>query len=378
MRDELERIKEFRADEPPATPAAVESARRELMAAIAGGADPRLAAGSAAGSAVESPSRPPAGREGRSARRGRYRPRLVAGLAAACVAAAVVVLVLGTGSTSPPGAVAAMLERLAKLAEAQSPVNAPRAGQYLYVDSLQANNVFTDAGSGRECTTLVPEHRQIWIRADGAGRLLESTGQATPVSPHDRTTCRQIHAVSPPGVSDTWFAPRCLELGLASRLPRSGFQDPAVLLREMRAIDGGPPGPGEDFVHVGDFLRESDDSPALRGAIYRAAATIRGVRLLGPTTDHLGRRGVGIGYPGHGVMSELILSERTSALLGEQTVDLRTGQALDWAAYRTSRIVDRIPGPSPGPLGPACVNGGGYNHTVAGGASIVNAAPITR
>ena len=57
--------------------------------------------------------------------------------------------------------------------------------------------------------------------------------------------------------------------------------DPGTLLVQMRRADGGPRSAGEDFVHVGDFLRETDARPALRAALYRATALIPGVRLLG-------------------------------------------------------------------------------------------------
>jgi hypothetical protein len=362
--DELERIGQFRADEPPPSQAITESARANLMALIA-----------AAPSTASPGPRSVSGQTTRPFGRRRHRGvRVVIALGAAC-AAALVVLALGTGSTSPTSAVAAVLQRLANVAETQSAVDAPRRGQYLYVDSVQANESLAVA-DGAQCTALVPERRQIWIRSDGAGRLLETTGQASFPTPQDRAVCERINAIPAAGTSDSWFAARCFELGLASKLPRGSFENPATLLREMRKIDGGPKGPREDFVHIGDFLRESDDSPALRAAIYRAAATIPGVRLLGPTTDHLGRRGIGIGYPGHGTISELIFDQRTSALLGEQTVSSATGRASEWAAYRTSKIVAGVPTRPPGPLTPPCVNYGGYNHTGAGGVSIETGAPV--
>jgi hypothetical protein len=351
MNDDLERIRRYRADEPPASATAIESAREDLMGAIG--------------------TTRPWRRFPRAARRA---PRALALVAAACVAA-LVVLALGTGSTSPSSAVAAVLQRLASVAEHQSPVDAPHGGQYLYVDSVQANDSIAGA-EGTQCTALVPERRQIWIRSDGAGRLLETTGRASFPTPRDRSICQRIHAMPSAGTSDLWFAPRCFDLGLASRLPRGSFENPATLLREMRKIDGGPPGPAEDFVHVGDFLRESDDSPALRAAIYRAAATIPGVKLLGSKKDHLGRRGVAIGYPGHGAISELIFDPRSSALLGEQVVSLATGRASQWAAYRASKIVDGVPAAPPGRLDPPCVNFGGYDHPAAGGASIMTGAPL--
>jgi hypothetical protein len=296
-------------------------------------------------------------------------------VAGVCVVA-LIALALGTGSTSPTSAGAGVLQRLARVAGQLTPVSAPRHGQYLYVDSVQANASLAVGAGGQQCTALVPERRQIWIGADGAGRLLETSGRASFANAHDRATCERIHAVPVAGTSDAWFAPHCLELGLASGLARGSFEDPATLLREMRRLDGGPRTPAEDFVHVGDFLRESDDSPALRAAIFRAAATIPGVRLLGPTDDHLGRRGIGIGYAAHGYVNELIFDAHSSAFLGEQSVSGATGRATEWAAYRTSKIVNGVPSRPPGPLDPPCVRGGGYDHRAPNGVSIMTGAPL--
>jgi hypothetical protein len=180
------------------------------------------------------------------------------------------------------------------------------------------------------------------------------------------------------GISDSWFAPRCLELGLASRLT-AGFLSPTTLLREMRRIDGGPRGPAEDFVHVGDFLRESDDSPALRFALYRAAVRIPGVRLLHSVTDHLGRRGSAVSLTSHGTTSELIFDPDNGVFLGEQTAIRGTGQLTGWAAYRTTAIVNRVPGNPPERLDPPCQPGGaGYGHTTRSGITVVTGAPPKR
>jgi hypothetical protein len=71
----------------------------------------------------------------------------------------------------------------------------------------------------------------------------------------------------------------------------------------------------------------------------------------------------------------LVFDRRTSALLGEQYIVNATGVVHGWSAYRTSRIVDGIPGNPPGPLTPPCVNGGGYDHQV-GGADVTTGAPV--
>jgi hypothetical protein len=86
-------------------------------------------------------------------------------------------------------------------------------------------------------------------------------------------------AVSQPGTSNLWFAPRCFSIGPNDDV-NALSTDPRKLFVQMRRADGGPRSAGEDFVHVGDFLLETDARPALRAALYRAAAPIPGVQPL--------------------------------------------------------------------------------------------------
>jgi hypothetical protein len=227
---------------------------------------------------------------------------------------------------------------------------------------------------------VYPLRREIWIGADGAGRIRETvTGKGSFSSAEDRAACARAGEPNPgdsPGaVNDSLFAPRCLELGLGSRI-HGNYTDPATLLREMRQIDGGPQTSAEDFVHVGDFLRESDASPALRAAIYRAAATIHGVLLLGTVHDHSGRLGIGIAYPvPGGYRNELILGQKTGALLGEESIG-PSGSVEEWTVYLRSGIVNSRGADIPAGMNRPCVNGGGFNHDLPSGVSIVNGAPV--
>lgn len=72
--------------------------------------------------------------------------------------------------------------------------------------------------------------------------------------------------------------------------------DPSQLETTLRAdIQGaGNSDDSELFVMVGDLLRESPASPALRMALYDVAAAIPGVQVTGHVTDPLGRSGTGI------------------------------------------------------------------------------------
>jgi len=103
--------------------------------------------------------------------------------------------------------------------------------------------------------------------------------------------------------SDEKYGPGGLSPGPAdlSKLPTDPVQLAAMI--SSRKIEGGQPGPAEDFVQVGDLLRETAASPALRAALFKVAAGIPGVRLLGTVTDSEGRSGTAIAFP-HSAASE--------------------------------------------------------------------------
>ena len=383
MNDELERVREYRSDLPGPDPQVTGRARDQLMHAITS-TEPAPARRAPA-TPTPKPSTParqaPARRTAPPARRRTFlrRPAVRVGFGlAAAVAAAVVAVMVSSGSSSS-NAAAAELQRLARVAEHQSPVQAPGPGQYLYTASVQTNESISQAGRHGICRALVPQTRRLWVGNDGSGRLLELNGLASPLTAADRRTCADAGpgAVSGPNTSDLYFAPRCFTLGPASGL-HGNFDDPRTLLAQMAKLDGGPPGPGEAFVHVGDFLRETDASPGLRAAIFRAAVTIPGVRAIHNVTDRLGRRGIGLARTNHDGTDELIFDPRDSALLGERMTDAE-GAVVESDAYRRSVIVDHIPGTGPTKLGPACApDHTGYPHTLPGGAQLQNGAPITR
>ncbi len=343
MIDELQRVKEFRISEPAPSEAARNAARAALVRAIAEG---------------NTQSRP--------GRRWRV-PRLRAmAIVAAAVATAVALLgVFGWGGSpaGPSPAAAAVLNRLARLIAAQ-PLT-PQPGQYLYVESRSDYPSFSGS-----CETLAVDHRQIWIGTDGSGLIRESRGPERFSSAADRAACLQADPkmqLRSGATSNDWFAPQCLALGPTNDW-NSLSSDPQVLLQQMRQIDGGPATPGEDFVHIGDFLRETDAPPAVRATLYRAAALIPGIQLLGTVRDHDGRSGLGIAYPSQGPYassgssSELIFDPQTGELLGEQG----TGPQY-WAVYLREQVVSALPSKPPAPLKPPCVNTGGTVKQIPGG-----------
>jgi RNA polymerase sigma-70 factor (ECF subfamily) len=269
------------------------------------------------------------------------------------------IFALSNSPVGPPTAAAAALNRLAHLIAAQALT--PQPGQYLYVDSTNDYSSF-----GGDCQTFAIRRRQIWIGADGSGLIRETTGPQQFTSAADRAACAGDNPNPSPngGTSNDWFAPRCLSLGPVNGDWSSLSTDPQKLLQQMRQIDGGPTTPAEDFVHVGDFLRETDAPPAVRAALYQAAALIPGIELLGTVHDHDGRAGLGIAYTSNGAKSELIFDPNTGELLAEDS----TGPGGAWAVYQPEQVVDHLPDTPPVPLSPPCdARGGGFGKSVPGG-----------
>jgi hypothetical protein len=341
MSDDLTELSGFRADLDPPSPETEAAARADLFTAMS---RERRAA---------PPDRVPRRRPDRR-RVWALRGAIVAGLAAAIVAIAGV-----PGSQpadTPPSAAAAVFNHLADVAAGQ-PSTTPKHGKWLYVDSTEA---YDDIDGGTGCTVLSPETRQIWIgNGTALDMLRESFGRASYTSAQDRALCVAHHEtsmLSGQAASNDWFGADCLTDGPVneSRLPT----DPAKLRRLLVTgrIEGGPPGAAEQFVQIGDLLRETDASPALRAAIYHVAATIRGVRSLGVATDHAGRRGIGLAFHNRGgAVSELIFNPTTSALMGETYLNA-AGAVDSWAVYWKLEVVDRISFRKPNHALKPCVN----------------------
>ena len=242
-------------------------------------------------------------------------------------------LVVGlTSFGGEPGATpaaAAALERLARIVAA-GPSLVPGPGQYLYVRSVNDYPAFSQGGRGQmPCVSVAVDHRQVWIADDGSGLLRESTGPATFTSAADQARCQALsHTSESAGAaSNLWFAAGCFQLGPTNDMD-SLSTDPGTLLAQMRTIDGGADTPAEDFVDVCEVLGQSNASPAPRAALYRAAALIPGVELLGTVQDHLGRQGLGVALTTDGVRHELIFNSQTAALMGEQSTGSTPGVEL--------------------------------------------------
>lgn len=357
--DDIDLIREYGSEF--RSPDADETARvRATVMERVQAADAGPAAGRAGGAAPK-----PAPRR-RGARR---RWIAVSGVAAAAAAAAFIVPAL-LGNSPVDGvqsAAAAALSKVATVAAHQQAA-APVAGQFVYTKtqavwesttygvgakaSASSASSPTPAPSEASYSVLMPVTRQAWIGTDGSGRLLETDGTPTFLTPHDKAVWE---AAGRPSLGAGKTYDEKYGKGGLGYLDLSKLPTDVAALRAMivdRKIESGPAGDAETFTIIGDLLRETYAPPALRAALYQIASGLPGVELIGTVKDEAGRTGTAVAYPtGNGYRNELIFDPTTAALLGEKSVvvdsaevnpHLPNGTVMGWSVYLSSGVVDSI------------------------------------
>jgi len=284
-------------------------------------------------------------------------------LVAAAVAATALLLPGSPAAHRPPPgnqALATALGRLSLVASSQPAGHPPGPGQYQYTDSTSLNWSDTFVSAKIHFSVSYHQHRQVWIATNGSGRIKESNTDPDFASAADRAAW--IAAGRPTLQQRPWdqrFGKHGLSIGPVNLLKLPTNPRALAALLFARKIEGGPPGPAEDFVQVGDLLRETDAPPALRAALFKVCAMIPGARLLGTVSDPLGGRGIGIahwqpvgrsglGFAGHRsqVESVLVFNPRTSGLVAEETFvtapGARKATLTAWTVYLKSGVVDSV------------------------------------
>ena len=247
---------------------------------------------------------------------------------------------------------AALLNDLASIAAAQPAASARAAGyRYTKVESTYLN--MTVVNGGDVIAVLGPKTREMWIGPDGAGRIRETAGEATFLNERGRAAWLAMGSPQLNRAINEDFGPGGLSYEDLARLPT----DPVALAAVIRERAGRTQVPINDemFVVIGDLLRQQEAPPAVRAALYKVAAGIPGVELIGDARDRSGRPGVAVAktssYRGLRLRNVLIFDPRTSALLGEEEVLLERATWVDapppvvvgYAVYLDSRIVESLP-----------------------------------
>ena len=343
MMDEKDAIREFRAEIPGPTTAESATARAALLEHVRG-----------------EPEAPPRRRPRPVLPRPLTWPRLtIAG--ALAVGLAVALITLSPGGAGVQSAAAEVLRRAAQSAAVQPPQSPPAAGQELFMRAKEAHLTISVREGPRVAARIrrhlerhpnegvrqpvwsafVPVEREMWIDANGSGRIREVSGRARFLSAAQRAAW--VAAGSPPLPRPGTVRTQHFDRHDLSGLYFSGLQrlptEPRRLRRWIEAHDL----PGESisaagtastglpavrapesktFGAVGFLLGTGIGPPALRAALYEVAAELPGVQLLGKATDPTGREGVGVAYTDreHGQRLELIFDPATSTLLGERWI----------------------------------------------------------
>ena len=280
--------------------------------------------------------------------RSHRRPRVRAAVtlvAVGAVAAAALLFVLNGPSGASPAA-ASELNRLARIVLHAAPIQPPGPGQYVYTKSIQANQTcWLDKPA---FCYLLPEIRQIWIASDGSGRILETYGTPAFYTAQYSANWRSLGSPNLSKPSDSYFGPGGLSLN--SKIAKLST-DPSQLANQISAgaFEGTPSSPVDELEQIGDILRESDASPALRAACLDVVSTISGVALDRNATDAIGRHGMGFELPFRGFMIELVFDPSNAAFLGEKdwviaagsgsTQGWPAGSILNWIAYVAHGLV---------------------------------------
>jgi hypothetical protein len=300
--DELTLLGEFRSDMPGPTAAETASARQLLLTAVD---DVRSAAAKPPARRKSGGARAALGgraaRGGRgAARRGRAARRFWIPVAAGTCAAAVGMAAAAVMAPSPrltrpahrPAVLtAAIVLRKAATAAASQPAG---DGRFFVSESEYV-------GPGNDQS--VPAKRTIWIGNGVTGRLVQGRWGSVPI---------------PAGIS---FGRRTITWAQLRSLPTA----PGPLLADIARVsrDNGQPLVQAEFSNIVGLLFESPTPPALRSALYLAAARLPGVTLVPAAHDLLGRAAAEVyvppGYPGNDG-DALFFDPSTSAVLGTATL----------------------------------------------------------
>jgi len=258
-------------------------------------------------------------------RRGWISVAVAAGIAAAAVAAPSF-LPFGPGDRPVATADAAtFLRQVAATAATVGPD--ARTATFWYSRSQYA--------TGRPGQVHPTQTREIWIGRDRPGRLVDQ-GLGAQAGAGQVATAEATGGGGgvEPGADvklggDSVNPDRSIRLDVARFGPRAELAwvglwtlptDPRRLAAWLRAESRGQ-GTDPDaelFVAVGDLLRESPAPPALRAALYRVAAEVPDVRLVGTVTDAAGRRGIAVERGEGELLIRYVVDPADGRLLEEQ------------------------------------------------------------
>jgi hypothetical protein len=210
-----------------------------------------------------------------------------------------------------PAAVAALQQAATVAARGPAALDIGDGYVYTKTDALWAF-------SSQKFTYLRPLTREFWIAADGSGRIRETVEEPIFLSEAERQTFLdggfQVYGVNEdlrPGELDAYpYGP----------LP-ANLDELRELVRGLAEASDQWPTERGMFTYIGDLLRDPLTPPDVRASLFKLAATLPGVQLLGEMQDEVGRTGVAVSMTHWWFDQDIIIFDaETSALLEERTV----------------------------------------------------------
>jgi hypothetical protein len=282
----------------------------------------------------------------------RRRRPWAAAIAVVPLAAAVAFAALWIGPTAGQNAAAAALKKAAlRVANRPSPELAPGDAWYVHSRGAYINSTGTSTGSYYYWQT---SHHREWITCEGSVHVIRTDGPARFLSADDRQAWInngreelryrldiRDHREKPFLLLGKWVG--CDEV---RAMPTDPDQVRELLAENTAGSDLEPD--YEQLDAIAETLRNTPLSSEQAAALYRAAAGIHGIQLLGLARDHAGRRGLAIAAEdeSHGFRLELIIDPRTGLLLGDVNrvtrdfpeVHASAGQEIAWTVYLDAQV----------------------------------------
>jgi hypothetical protein len=174
------------------------------------------------------------------------------------------------------------------------------------------------------------------VLPDGSEKRTETINDVSFASDADRATWLEVGRPNLPTVGDVqtqtltpmqaaWFDAAAVSTDTNELL--AALANDSIVERR--------PGIDQEFLLIGELLAQPGLTAAQRASLYRAAASLDGVELLGPTTDPVGRGGEGFAVTAGNDRAVLIFDPVTAAPLAtEEYID---GQLVQWFAFSTGR-----------------------------------------
>lgn len=203
--------------------------------------------------------------------------------------------------------------------------------------------------------------QQTWTAEDGSGRVKQSLSRPVFLDAANRRAWQRAGSPNflPGGFSarevDETVGPGTLtDTPISAGLPLDPVELDRVLRERAATLDNDAPPEARVLLLISQLLASPSSQPELRGALYRVAAGLEGLRQFGPATDSEGREGqeAGIVTDFSGAMTRYsivydpetaqILSVRTTLLSTPPSFEARTPIVFESTDYLRSARTDTL------------------------------------